>query len=130
MKPTELRIGNLVMYNGKVVRVEQITKHKIGYHTKPYEMGMNYARLCEIEPIPITEELLKKNGFEIDQNITEYELLSCYERRITAYEVKYGWHFHIDDEEYCTCFSNTLKYIHDLQNAFYLVTGKDLEIKI
>ena len=51
----ELRIGNLVMYNGKVVKVEQITKHKIGYHTKPNETRMNYARLCEIEPIPITE---------------------------------------------------------------------------
>ena len=63
MKPQELRIGNLVNNNCKVVKVEQTTKHKIGYHTKPNETRMNYARLCEIEPIPITDELLFKNGF-------------------------------------------------------------------
>lgn len=130
MKCTELRIGNLVMYNGEVVKVKHITKHKIGYHTIPDETIMNYARLCEIEPILVTEELLKKNGFGIDQNITEYELLSCDERRITAYEVKHGWHFHIDDEEYCTCFSNTLKYIHDLQNAYQLVTKQELTLQL
>ena len=63
MKPTDLRIGNLVMYNGEVVKVEQITKHKIGYHTKPNETRMNYARLCEIEPIPISEDVLAGLGF-------------------------------------------------------------------
>ena len=60
MKPQELRIGNLVCYNGEVVKVEQVTKRKIGYHTKPNETRLNYARLCEIEPIPITEKLLTK----------------------------------------------------------------------
>lgn len=28
------------------------------------------------------------------------------------------------------CFRITTKYVHQLQNAYYLVTGKDLEIKI
>ena len=69
MRPQELRVGNLVNYNGEVVRVEQITKKKIGYHRHKGETRMNYARLFEVEPIPITEELLKKNGFEIDQNL-------------------------------------------------------------
>ncbi len=62
----ELSIGNLVCYNGEVVKVEQITKRKIGYHTKPNETRMNYARLCEIEPIPITEELLTKRKGDED----------------------------------------------------------------
>ena len=62
MKPQELSIGNLVCYNGKVVKVEQITKKKIGYHRHKGETRMNYARLFEIEPIPITDELLLENG--------------------------------------------------------------------
>ena len=63
MKPTELRIGNLVMCNGEVVKVEQITKKKIGYHRHKGETRMNYARLFEI---PITEELLLKIGFILE----------------------------------------------------------------
>lgn len=123
MKPTELRIGNLVMYNGKVVKVEQITKHKIGYHTKPNETRMNYARLCEIEPIPITDELLLKNGFEQ----CDYMFKTLF---IEMYEVTNGWHLHIDNEHFETALSITIKYVHHLQNAYQLVTGKDLEIKI
>ena len=63
MKPTELRIGNLVMCNGEVVRVEQITKKKIGYHRHKGETRMNYARLFEIEPVPISEDVLAGLGF-------------------------------------------------------------------
>lgn len=123
MKPTELRIGNLVCYNGKVVKVEQITKHKIGYHTEPNETRMNYARLCEIEPIPITEELLLKNGFEQ----CDYMFKTLF---FEMYEVENGWHLHIDNDKFETAIALTIKYLHQMQNAYYLVTGKELEIKI
>jgi hypothetical protein len=120
MKPQELSIGNLVNYNGKVVKVEQITKHKIGYHTKPNETRMNYARLCEIEPIPITDELLLKSGFEQ----CDYMFKALF---IEMYEVGNGWHLHIDNKHFETALSITIKYVHQLQNTFYLVTGKGLE---
>ena len=123
MKPQELSIGNLVCYNGKVVKVEQITKHKIGYHTKPNETRMNYAKLCEIEPIPITDELLSKNGFEQ----CDYLFKTLF---IEIYEVANGWHLHIDNERFETAIALTIKHLHQLQNAYYLVTGKELEIKL
>ena len=111
MRPQELSIGNLVCYNGEVVKVEQITKRKIGYHTKPNETRMNYARLCEIEPIPITEELLLKNGFEQ----CGYIFKTLF---IEMYEVTNGWHLHIDNEHFETALSITIKYVHQLQNAY------------
>lgn len=123
MKPQELRIGNLVCYNCKVVRVKQITKHKIGYHTKPYETRMNYARLCEIEPISIADELLLKNGFEQ----CGYIFKALF---IEMYEVTNGWHLHIDNEKFETAIALTIKYLHQLQNALYLVIGEELEIKL
>ena len=123
MKPTELRIGNLVCYNGKVVKVEQITKHKIGYHTEPNETRMNYARLCEIEPIPITEELLLKNGFEQ----CDYMFKTLF---FEMYEVENGWHLHIDNDKFETAIALTIKYLHQMQNAYHLVAGKELEIKL
>lgn len=120
MKPQELSIGNLVCYNGKVVKVEQITKHKIGYHTKPNETRMNYARLCEIEPIPITEEWLTRCGFDRTSIIFQKNGFEC---------------SHYGNEWCMSCNCNEyelapLKGFHHLQNAYYLVTGKELEIKI
>ena len=139
MKPQESRIGNLVCYNGKVVKVEQITKRKIGYHTKPNETRMNYARLCEVEPIPITEGLLLKIGFKkkrdgylhySDHNdefsikfdlgyaFIEYANLCFNPEDVT--ETNYGSSLE---------FPNTL-HLHTLQNIWHLVTGKELEIKL
>lgn len=139
MKPQESRIGNLVCYNGKVVKVEQITKRKIGYHTKPNETRMNYARLCEVEPIPITEELLLKIGFKkkrdgylhySDHNdefsikfdlgyaFIEYANLCFNPEDVT--ETNYGSSLE---------FPNTL-HLHTLQNIWHLLTGKELEIKL
>lgn len=126
MRPQELSIGNLVYYTGKVVRVEQITKHKIGYHTKPNETRMNYARLSEIEPIPITEELLSKCGFVkriySDKIFAHGEgmLSIVYFIESTMIDIRTE-----DNNATILC-----KHLHQLQNAYYLVTGKGLEIKI
>jgi len=139
MKPQELRIGNLVCYNGKVVKVKQITKHKIGYHTKPNETRMNYARLCDIEPIPITEELLLKIGFKRDRNgyfsHKEYnDELSIRFSPIYTFIEYANLHFNPEDvteTNYGSSleFPNTL-HLHTLQNIWYLLTGKELEIKL
>lgn len=64
MTPQELSIGNLVRYNGEVVKIEQITKRKIAYHKEENESRMHYARLSEIEPIPLTEEIIGKYFME------------------------------------------------------------------
>ena len=136
MKPQELRIGNLVNYNGKVVKVEQITKHKIGYHTKPNETRMNYARLCEIEPIPITEELLTKIGFILPEH-KEFYIMCCINGkdnsiRLTKYFNLWNAEIFASHPEVvmleCTILG--LRFVHELQNAYYLITGKELEIKI
>lgn len=62
----QLHIGSHVIVNGERVRVCGITRRKIGYHAtgKPGE-HLRYARLNEVEPIPITPDLLEELGFEI-----------------------------------------------------------------
>ncbi len=68
MKANELMIGDLLQYRGQFAafgfRVEQITRRKVGYHVGPGENRMNYLRLGEVQPIPLTPEILVKNGFE------------------------------------------------------------------
>lgn len=136
MKPTELRIGNLVCYNGEVVRVEQVTKHKIGYHTKLNETRMNYARLCEIEPVPITEELLTKIGFILPEH-KEFYIMCCINGkdnsiRLTRYFNLWNAEIFASHPE-VVMLEHTIKglrFVHELQNAYCLVTGKELEIKL
>ena len=56
IKSTELMIGDYVLVDGKPRRVESITKKKIGYHINPQtDKRLHYARLHDIEPIPLKE---------------------------------------------------------------------------
>jgi hypothetical protein len=136
MKPTELSIGNLVCYNGEVVKVEQITKYKIGYHTKPNETRMNYARLCEIEPIPITEEWLLKIGFILPEHQEFYVMCRINGKdnsiRLTRYfdlwkvEI-FASHSEVVMHELTI---NGLRFVHELQNAYYFTVHEELEIKV
>ena len=47
---------------------------------------------------------------------------------VEMYEVTNGWHLHIDNKSFETALS--IKYLHQLQNAYYLVAGKELEINL
>ena len=122
MKPTELRIGNLVLYEGKVVKVEQITKKKIGYHRYKGETRMNYARLQEVEPVPITGQLLLNNGFTYDEN-------GCYYRDAfeCSYDIYGNWYMSGNGNEYAIA---PLDGVHDLQNAYNLVTKQELTLQL
>lgn len=53
-----LQIGDYVLVSGTPRRVESITKKKIGYHINPQtDKRLYYARLHDVEPIEITEEM-------------------------------------------------------------------------
>lgn len=76
IKATELQIGDFVLVDGTPRKVEAITKKKIGYHRKENEPRLYYARLRDVEPIEITEEVLIKSGFgEVDLEglVLQYE---------------------------------------------------------
>lgn len=60
------RIGSHVSVDGKRVRVCGITRRKIGYHhpdERP-DAHLRYARIHDVEPIPLTTALLEELGFE------------------------------------------------------------------
>lgn len=64
MEATELMAGNYLSYNGQIIKVENITNKKVGYHVKDNECRMHYARLHECKPIPLEKVHLTKNGFK------------------------------------------------------------------
>ena len=68
MKADSLMIGDYVMTSrNEVIKVESISTkrqhRKVGYHHSGDICHIKYVRQGQIEPIPLTEEILKKNGY-------------------------------------------------------------------
>ena len=141
MDKKELRIGNYVKYNGSVVSVYAIsnpTPSKDKHFNNKARVtlwcnGLMDATIDEIEPIPITEELVLKIGFKKDvdaNNRYRYVIDNC------MFEIRL-WDSGtlIKLENYCEdCVRKVhlpkTPNLHQLQNAYYLLTGKELEIKL
>lgn len=137
MNKQHLQIGNLVSYHGHPVQVRTVTNRKVGVLISNEHTQLCYARLHEIEPIPITKEFLYKNGF-----IIVIDKLDGY---ITFYGKEVDGHFleirfgisntseehvvcHVDNSDRCTIGSADIQYVHQLQN-FLTVLNIRMEVK-
>ncbi len=116
MKPTELRLGNwiYVRTNGDYEKVNNIHDNFGGF----------------VDGIELTKELIKQSGFlETKPNSEEYfkddETQFRKMLRIKKHPVNDG--FMIIGKDFILC---TLKYLHELQNLYYLLTGVELDIEI
>lgn len=114
----ELMLGNYIkLPNGRIKKVESITGVAVGYwnnKNKNYSYQLNKL----IRPIPITKEILEKCGFK--PSYGDY----INEKGDKVYHFAGYWHFDIDN-----C-SIPFFYLHQLQNLYFLITGKQLEINL
>ena len=138
MKLNELMIGDwLKHYNGTPMQVTKIT-------TEHFACAENGGVNCweynnKFEPIPITPEILEKNGFNDTSfaanlkhkyfiDTIEYQLgyytktnsFNVYKRGIDPFYTK---------DVFCRGFQNIVKYVHELQHALRLC-GIDKEIVV
>lgn len=74
--------------------------------------------LHELEPIPITEEILIRLGFK--KGIAGYEKGDFDIRNYGEYWIEYG----LQIQGFCPA----IKYVHQLQNLFYALTGTELTL--
>lgn len=121
MKATELRIGNYILNNGKIVEVDYLTPTSIGYDNGKFS-SFNSA-VMHYEPIQLTEEWLLKLGFELC-------FQTCYRGRYSNFRINGIW-------VYFFCDTNTVEfrdsdfiidYVHQLQNLYFALTGEELTI--
>jgi hypothetical protein len=129
IQTNELRLGNLVNYTYKNVvkqgRVTSISMRRIvidhGAVIKPDSENL--------QPVPITRECLDKYGFQV---LSQYVIY-----KITGDEKFYlhcpndfwkpGAEYHYATSVLVTSnVSKPLKYIHELQNAFFILTNHEL----
>lgn len=121
--PKQLRIGNYITFpiglKGKLCEVLAINEKQVLIKTEiDRRAWLNFDYL---EPIPLTQELLEKCGFEYDQDdhghywtIDEFVVeLSGIEEGIFKLE------------QYRTIITT----LHQLQNLYFAITGDELEIK-
>ena len=111
MKANELRIGNLVYLTDKDKVWEILDGHEID------ECDDNPL----VQPIPLTEEWLLKFGFEKTMSWTYVKDLVG-NLKLVYYLGEKGWS--IGFKSYSD-FPN-LKYVHQLQNLYFALTGEEL----
>lgn len=126
MEANELRIGNWIDYNGKHAYITAVGKKSviielgtvINDHSA-YTESKN-PNLDEINGIPLTEEWLLKFGFI---KVLDYP---CF--RLDGLQIEFNgfdsqWGSGLLDEKTVT------KYVHQLQNLFFALKGKELTLK-
>lgn len=134
MKVNELRVGNTVMCQCRG-EYKPHTIKSIWYNDeeKLYYVELDNGFQCNlggISPIPLTKEFFEKNGFIKQHDFEDVLYYRSEDMRMQVYENYLGWVVNIDNENFTMVFSNNLKYVHELQNAYYVSTGEELEIEL
>lgn len=130
IKPEELRIGNWVNRLGNPTVINSIQKGvEIGYVSTPISGSITTN---QIEPIPLTEEILIKAGFEKQQPSFDARINIFYQNiEIYTYEsTLMEGSFYIGQDEDSVLIYSEKMYVHQLQNLFYSLTGTELKIQL
>ena len=139
IKANELRLGNLVLFNGKQKKItpNDITYQEYWLNRK----GTNTNKPEEtIQPIPLTEDWLLKFGFELNESIEEDDDNFHYKALWLSIPNKYTFEMSKfigddnrvrEDEKNIELGDNPLphiKHVHQLQNLYFALTGEELTI--
>ena len=145
LKCTDLRIGNWVKVNDPIFGVNA---YKVATIRDNGIITLSDNISCSvnnIEPIELTEELLVNIGFEKIELVEKKLYMYYKEVRINNYSylldfrvmpkdeciVLYVMKLGDDEVDYSTIFYNdNIKYLHQLQNTYYLLTGQEMEVEL
>jgi hypothetical protein len=116
-------VGDFVLHDGKVIRVDAVHKRKIGFHKTKDRLTWLFCG--QFEPILLTNSILEKNGFE-NQGFRHHDEYDGIDDRVVLSNYKEymnsanEWYVRIDSEDYCTIASCELTYVHELQHILRL----------
>lgn len=120
----ELRIGNAVnfMEDGTTFIVTEISANGIAVKNDSEE---TWIELDQFSGIPLSPEILEKSGFS---NVRDVHWCVPNREPSKSFEVCL-WSDHVS-----YTMSNThdreLKYVHELQNLYFALTGEELKIEL
>lgn len=144
MKASELRLGNYIQVNngsnytgiGTVATMSNTgEENDVAYYDNNglYE----YTDLRLFQPVPLTEEWLIKFGFEAYSTHVNYIELQIKSNKPSNHVViRYGLqrdYFNIFNHSECDFtemqYLTEVKFVHQLQNLYFALTGEELTIK-
>ena len=142
LKVTYLMVGDWVscQINGievKYVRIASLNKTTMNGIPSDFiefnkvtidMMHGNYYQvdIASVHPIPLTPEILEKNGFAREENIKLYNHYTGIDNRVSLNDnffymnSRNMWNVHVDSEDYCTIATCELTYVHELQHILRL----------
>ena len=131
MKATELRIGNLCYY--RIIDSLDERKEWDEINTIDVEdiSAIQNIKTKEYTPIPITEEWLVRFGFKKHRS-DFYIMLDTPDFHLNLMISKDGFYPSIEQtpefasEDVQICYLNKIEYVHQIQNLFFTLTGKEL----
>lgn len=141
IKATEIRLGNLILKEGVIYQIASINSDETIRLKCDDENNPNYSlgtigcyHLLSITPIELTEDILVKCGFEKKDGEMwcefheEFEFVyKYYGLGLCIYWNNEARKFLDDHLEEYEC---ELKYLHQLQNLVFALTGTELEINL
>jgi hypothetical protein len=118
MKISELRIGNYIHTKGG----ELCTIFQLCGEDEKIKDKINYINIDEFKPIPIDLEWLEEFKFHIIKIKKEYSVYSFDDfNRINITEYAYYYQNYMG--------TKPIKYVHELQNIYFSINGKELKLK-
>lgn len=141
IEANELRIGNWILdseTDEQYFQVEEIRKYVGNENWVYYRKGSIKAK--EVESVPLTEEILLNCGFEKKGLEVQYQILICDETETENIKLlilescdEAGYFADIHEKIYMGSYTmniSKVKYLHQLQNLYWCLCGKELTIKL
>lgn len=126
MKATELRIGNFVEFENDFFRMHIISESYPVLDTDLF--GAYVVEWDKLSPIPLTEEWLEKLGFwskyksnHLKWSLYGFDIDQISDEDENGNEIPQEQIFHY-------AYQYDIKYVHQLQNLYFALTGKELTI--
>ncbi len=130
MKHSELRRGNYVYAGNLVKQVSRITLQTERAGSWPViEIGNICHYPCDLKPVPITEDWLKRLGFTIEERwpsgFGSYFYKS--DRKVkVGMSRRFGITISLNDAKYHIDDEYMIDSVHELQNIYQNLTGEQL----
>lgn len=129
MKATELMVGNIVEIDGHPQRIRSIKGRKVTC-CRLNSPNQSYAKISDIKPIPITEELFLKNGFD-DKSLgknwfSKMRVKYCHDLYV-YYDKQHlpeHWRLIIRNEQVSDLSVSYITHLHQLQNILNIMDIK------
>lgn len=120
MEAKELMIGDWVNYAGEPIQINGDAISNLEFNE------LNGIERLGYDPIPITPEILIKNGFRKENDFPFYVLEVDNNSSILSYDME-GHYVHVDDEtmiDFLSCI-----YVHELQHIIRMLKiNKEIEL--